>query len=306
MFAHVEHELVVAVGAKPGGDGSLDAGAEVFLRRHHILAKYLVEDFLVQFARHEAGDFLYLETEVCLHTGGSLLVNLQQGSQLSGIAVPCGVGIEYEHVVHLSIGEDGLLLVVLHVRGHHHGAFHLDAAFLRAAVLVQFGQQAFQHIVVGVGVHLVIVAVALGVHLHLHVHHFVGHVDVIVVNLVVLGYFRSKFGSQSHVEYEIEVLLRVEVNFLLRLFVGHRFAQDVHVVLVDIIVDCLGKHLVHFFQQYALAIHFLHQAGRHHTFAETRHLHLAAEVFQSLVYLLLIICFLKSDGEQCVHLVLVF
>ena len=302
-LAQVEHELVVAVGYELAGDDFLHLGAELFFAVHHAFAEHLVENLLVEVARHEAGDFLYLEAEVGLHFGSGFLVNLQQGGELGGVAVPRSVGVEHEHVVHFRVGEDGFLLIVLHVGGHHDGAFHLDAAFLGVAGFVQFGEQAFQHVLVLVGVHLVIVAVALGVHLHLVVHHLVGDVNRVVGQRVVGAHFSLELRRQGDVEQELELFHRVEVHLGLLLFVGQRFAQDVHLIVLDILIYCFGKQLVHFLCQCRLTVHFLHQAHRHHSLAESRHLGILTEVFQCFVHLLLIICFFELHSKQRAYFV---
>ena len=63
-FAYVQQELIIAVGHKLIGNHFFHFSAEFFFALNHILAEYLIENFLIQFAFHETGDFFYLETEI--------------------------------------------------------------------------------------------------------------------------------------------------------------------------------------------------------------------------------------------------
>jgi len=305
VLADIEQEFVVAVGSELYTDSLFHLGAEFFFGLHYILTEHLIEDFLVQFARHEAGNFIHLEAEVRLQFTGTFLVDFEQRSQFGSVAVPSSMGVEHEHVVHLGIGKDSLLVVVLHIRRHHNGVFHLDAILLHGAVVVEFGQQTFQHVIVCIHIYALILTVTLGVHFDLSVHHFVGHLNVIVVHLIFLRHFHLEFGCQGDVEYELKIFLRVEVNGFLVFFIGKRFSQHIHLIILYIFVDGFRKQFIHFLSQYRLAIHFLYQADGNHPLAETRHLHLTTEILQCLVYFFLVISLFKLHSKQCAYVVLV-
>ena len=207
----------------------------------HVSAQHLVEQFLVQVARNHAGDFLNLEAEVTLVAGHFFLLDFQQGGQFRLVVVKRNRRIEHQHGVGLGTVEDGFLLVVLHIGRHHDGTFHLHTLFFRIAVLIEFGQQTLQHILVLVVFHLLILAVALSVHIDLLLYHFVGHVDVIVVHCIVVGEFHIELGSQGNVEAELKVLVGCEVGVVL---FRQRCAQHVHLVVLDVGIHLFLHQLV--------------------------------------------------------------
>ena len=235
-LAQVYKELIVAISNKLVSDNFFHLSAEFFFSLYITLTKYLIEDILVQFTFYEAGNFFYLIAEVRLHFSSSLLIDLQQRSQFCRIAIPCSVRIEHQHIIHLSIGEDSLLFVILHIGRHHHSTFYLDTAFLGVSFLIKFCQQTFQQIVLGISLNLFVLSVALSIGFHLIVYHLIGYLDIIIVYLVILANLYFKLRCQSDVKQEFKFFHCIEIDSRLFFFIRQRFAQDVYLIVLNILI----------------------------------------------------------------------
>ena len=279
-LTNIQQEFIIAVSYKLVGDNLFHFGTEFFFGLDNAFAKYLIENLLVQLTCHETGNFLYLEAEVGFHFGSSFFVYLQQRREFGCIAIPCCIRIEYEYIVYLCIGKDGFLVVVLHICRHHNGTFHLNTTFFGVAFCIQFGEQTLQHIVVGIGVYLFVLTVTLRISLHLVVNHFFGYIDRIVIYFIVCSNLSFEFRSQSNVEQEFKFFHCIEVDSFLLVFIRQRLAQNIHLIILDILIYRIRKELINLFSQYRLTIHFLHQAHRNHAFTETGDLSFLTEVLQ--------------------------
>ena len=279
-FTNIQQELIIAVSSKLVSNNFFYLGTEFFFGLDNTFAKYLVENLLVQFTCHEASNFFYLEAEIGFHFGDSFFVNLQQRRKLGCITVPCGIRIEHEYVVHLCVGKDSFLVVVLHISRHHHGTFHLNTAFFGIAFCIQFGEQTFQHIVIGISVHLFVFTITLRISLYLVVNHFFGYINRIVIHFIGGSNLSFEFRRQSYVEQEFKFFHCVEVNGFLLVFIRQRLAQHIHLIILNILIYGIRKKLINLFSQYRLTIHLLHQAHRNHTFTETGDLSFLTEVLQ--------------------------
>ena len=249
------------------------------------------------------GDFFYLEAEVALHVGNGILLNLQQGSDFSLVAVKGNRRVEHQYLVGLGVGKDSLLLVILHIGRHHHGVLNLDAAFLHVVVLVELGNQTFQHVAFGVLLYALVVSATLCVHFHLTLNQLVVYVDGIVVDFIVGVKHDVELRSQGNVEYKFESLVLCKVDGGLLLFIGKGLAQHVHLVIFQIFINLFLKHFVHFLSLDGSSILLLDQAHRNHTRTETRHVCLFAEVFQGLLNSCLVVFFFQFYRKQCAYLV---
>ena len=213
------------------------------------------------------------------------------------------IRVEHQHIVYLRISKDSFLVVILHIRRHQNSTFYLNTAFFRVTFFVQLSQQAFQHIIIFVSIYFIVFAGALSIHLHLIVDHLVRYLNRIIIDFIFSAYFRFKFGCQSNIEHEIKFIHCIEVDILLFFFVRQRFAQHIHLIFFNIIVNSFLQRLIHYLCNHRLTIHLFNKTCRNHTFTESRDLCLLTEWFQLFVYFLLIIGFLKLYSKLCAYFV---
>ena len=296
-LANIDQELIIAVSNESCCDFFLNLSTEFFFCLHNTFTESLIEQFLIQFTSNKASDFFYLEAEVGFHILSNILVDFQQRTQFRLVSVKSNVRIEYQYIVYFCISEDSFLFVILHIRRHHNRTFYLNAAFFRIAFFVQLSQQTFQHIIILISIYCIVFTGALSIHLHLVVDHLVRYFNRIIIYLILSTYFCLEFRCQSNVEHEIEFIHCIEINILLLFFVRQRFAQHIHLIFFDIIVNSLLQCLIHYLGNYRLAIHLFNKTCRNHTFTESRHIYLLAERSQLFVYFLLIVGFLKLHSK---------
>ena len=223
MRAHVEQELIVAVLDELGLQHVADLLAELLLVLACSLAEDAVEQLLVHLGGLEVADFRHLVAEVAVQVLHLLLVNLQQGGNLS-IVVGIGLlGVEGDNVAGLATVEELALLLVLDIGRHDHTAVGSDAALQGVALLVQLAQVAGQRVVAAEDLTLDELAGLRGVHRHLVVDELVVHLDGIVVHLVATAQLSLELGSNSDVEHKGEGAVLLQVLRLL-LLAGQRLA----------------------------------------------------------------------------------
>ena len=163
------------------------------------------------------------------------------------MSVVSNIRIEYQYIVYFCISEDCFLIVVLHIRRHQYCTFYLNTAFFRITFFIQLSQQAFQHIVIFVSVYFIVFTSTLSIHLHLVIDHFIRYFDCIVIYFIFSTYFCFKFRCQSDIEYKFEFFHCIEVDHLLFFFVRQRFAQHVHLIFFNIVVNSFLQYFIHFF-----------------------------------------------------------
>ena len=127
-------------------------------------------------------------------------------------------------------------------------------------------------------------------------NHFVGNLNVVVVDGVLVVEGDGELGSEGDVEDESKYFLLLDVLRSL-LFAGEGFAEHVDVVLLNIVEERVLEQLVHFFCLDLRAIHFLHQASGHLTRSEARHLRLASHFLERFVYFCFVVSLLDLERE---------
>ena len=140
-----------------------------------------------------------------------------------------------------------------------------------------------------------ILAEAVGIGFHLLLYHLVGRFDRVLGQFVLAVQFGIKLRSYSDVESEGEGVLVIEVDVLGLCVVGQRFAQDLQVFLLDVLLQVLTYEFVEYISQDTLAVHLLHQAGGNHSRTETGHLRFVAHFFQLLSHFVLIVSRFDRD-----------
>ena len=110
-------------------------------------------------------------------------------------------------------------------------------------------------------------------------HSLVVNVDVIIVYGSVAVYLDAHCGSESKIKLKLEVVGLGKVAHLVA-FVNHGFTQHLEILILYIVVYSIAQHFLQFFSLGFVAIHLLHQAHRHHSLAETRHLCSLLNLFQ--------------------------
>ena len=108
--------------------------------------------------------------------------------------------------------------------------------------------------------------------------------------------------GQAQVEDEGEVLAGLPRQFgLVRRSEG--LAQDVELLVVDVLVEGLADHLVHGLDERLLAIDALDQGSGHHALAEALELRRTATVGKFFLFNLSIVCRGHLDGQLAVQIV---
>ena len=112
--------------------------------------------------------------------------------------------------------------------------------------------------------------------------------DFVIVDLVFFVQFDREFRRQSNIKLKLKVVLVLYVLRCLRL-IAHRLAQHFQFLFFNVAKQFVGKQFVYFLHLYLRTIHLIHQAERHLSRTESRHVRLLAHFFQCLIDLLCII-----------------
>ena len=133
-------------------------------------------------------------------------------------------------------------------------------------------------------------SVALGVGVNLVVHHLVVNGDGVCGQFVFAIKFGIELCGHGNIEGKCELGIVIQVHVRCEFVVGQRIAQDVELLLLDVLVEFLGDLVVQHVSQYALAVHLLDKSDGHHPFAETGYIGFLAQLAQLFGYCLLVIC----------------
>ena len=145
-----------------------------------------------------------------------------------------------------------------------------------------------------------VLAETVGVGLYLLVDHLFGRLDGVLRQFVLAVELSVELRRYGDVEEESEGVLVVEVD-LRRLLARQRIAENLDLVVLNVLLEVLSHEFVQDISEDALAVHFLHQSGRNHTRTEARHLSLVAYFFQLFSYFFLIVSRLDSEGYYCLQ-----
>ena len=145
-----------------------------------------------------------------------------------------------------------------------------------------------------------VLAETVGVGLYLLVDHLFGRLDGVLRQFVLAVELSIELRRYGDVEEESEGILVVEVDTR-RLLARQRIAEDLDLVVLNVLLEVLSHKFVQDISEDALAVHFLHQSGRNHTRTEARHLSLVAYFFQLFSYFFLIVSGLDSEGYYCLQ-----
>ena len=304
ILAHVDEELVVAVCLKLRLETLGYPGAELFLALHCVLAEHVVEHLLVHLSLLEAAYLYHLIAEIGIHRLHSLAVYLEQACHF-GVVVRISLArVEGDDVARFCVVEQLLLVFHLNIFGHHHGSVHRYSAFLCVAVGVQLTQVALQHVALlaVVRVCLLIASQLTCEHIHLLVDELVVRLDVVVSELGVAVELYLELRSHSYVEHESVRSVLLYVHRLL-LFRRKGLSEHLYLVVLYISINLLSHELVKSVHLHRCAELLFNKSHRHHTRTEAREVRFLTVVFQSLLYIVLEICFFDSDGHETVYFV---
>ncbi|EJX02968.1 hypothetical protein EVA_08924 [gut metagenome] len=300
VSANIEEELEVSFSYVLVSQTFLYLVAEFLFAVYNTFTEYLVEEVLIQSSRNEAADFVNLEREVTVVTCNLFLLDLQKRCNFCVAAFVSLARIESDDIVHLSVSEDTLLVVVLEVEWHQRSSFDNDTAFLRLVVFVQFCQDTTEDVAIFVRFNLFRVTAALSELVNLFSNLFVVDFDIVVSDLVFVVQSSCKFWSQCNVEYEYEVILVFDILWFL-LFARKGFAQHVDVVFLDVCVKLFAEQFVHFVSLSLSTIHLLYQSCRYLTWTEAWHLSLLADRLDSFLYVLFVVSLNHIHSDHCVY-----
>ena len=240
-----------------GFDGGLE-GVEVL---DVLVGEDLLEEVFVEFGLLVADGVVDDDVEV--GGGGSVLAQ-DLGGFFFG-AEHLGE-VDDELRAHFLVDELLALRLVLDLAHVEVDAVFLEAAFHFLAVL-GFADLDLEAVVFAHGLRMAGVGVALLQVFHDLVHLFVGGDDMVEVDHGV-GEVDVDFGTQGGFEVEVEVVVLLKVGRLL-LGVVERIAEEVELVVDDMLVERVGDDGVQGFHLGAGAIHLLNHAHRHHAGTES-------------------------------------
>ena len=226
-----------------------------------------------------------------------VLLNLHQARHLNvalGISL---AGIPGNDVTQFGTVKQFLLVFHLDILRHQHCVSNLNGT-------IHLAQVTLQHIALlsVIGLHLLILAGTVLIHLHLLVDKLVIHLDVIVVHLVLTAQLSLELRGYGDIELEGQRVCILQILGLLS-GIGQRLTQHLYLILADVLIQLLAQHLVHHVHLDSSTILALNHAHRGLTGTESRNVSTLTIVFQSLVYLSLVVVFLQRDGHQTIHLV---
>ena len=139
--------------------------------------------------------------------------------------------------------------------------------------------------------------------LHLCIDLVFAHFDVIVRKFVCVRKFVVELRSESDVEHEFKFALVFDVLRLL-LFRHHRFAKDVHLVLVDVVHQTFTQHAVDGVSFHLCAKAFLNNTSRHLTRTETRHLSFCRDILELFLYCILVVALFQLYSYKSTYTIL--
>ena len=140
-------------------------------------------------------------------------------------------------------------------------------------------------------------SVAVGVGVDLLLNHFVGHLYVVVRELVAGGQFAVELGCEGDVEHEREGVHVVEIDLRSLLLVGERLAQDIEFFLTDVVIQLLADHFVNHLCEHGFAVHFLDKACGYFARAEAGNVSLLTKSANLFVHLFCVVCGLHHEGD---------
>ena len=218
---------------------------------------------------------------------GSLDVNAEA---VLGIVVHLGLHVGFHLLAELFLALDGTFAE------HFVEQLLIDLGRddLRSFLLLLLSLFAFGFLLLRLLLHL---AVPVGVGLYLLLHHFVGHLYIVVRDLVAGGEFAVELGSQSDVEHKGEGVLAVEIQLRSLLLIGEGLAQDIEFFFTNVVVQLLADHFVDGLSQDGFAVHFLHQTGGHFTGSEAGNVGFLTDSANLFLYLFCVVCGLHHEGD---------
>ena len=131
----------------------------------------------------------------------------------------------------------------------------------------------------------------LAIGINLLIQQRVVHTDVVPFQVILFGQLDIRhLRSQSHVELDLKLFLRVEIDrFLVRL--GERFAHYAESVVTNILKEVLRREPIDFIGQHALAVHFTDHPHGGRALSKAGQCHLPAVQTQVLIHVLLVVLF---------------
>ena len=303
MLTNIEQELVVAILLQLWSNALSNLSTESLLVLNLTLTEHTVEELLVNLSRLEVTDLSNLEAEVSIQILNLLLLNLQQGSNLSIVIGVSLLGVESDDVASLSTVEQLLLVVGLDVSRHNHGSLGSDTTFLGVTVLVKLAHVTSQCIVTAEYLSLNELTSLRCIHLYLIVEHLIINLDGVIVNLISASQLSLELRSYGNIEHECQIISVLKVLGYLLLLVWEGLTQHLDLVLTNILIQLLAQQLVNLVNLYCCAILLLNHSHGNHTWTESRNLCFLTIIFQLLLYCILIICLLNGHSQQTIDLV---
>ena len=226
------------------------------------------------------------------------LVEFEQCGQLGFVV--CLRRIEGNHVVHLGAFEDFLLIFAHEIAGHEACRVKTDTSFENIAFGILFSEGTAQDILVGILLYFLRMSGLLRKGLHLLVDLLLGHLNIIISELIFASEFHLKLRSKCDVEFEFEVILVFDVLCLL-LFRHHRFAKHAEFLFFDELLEVFAHETIDFVHLHLRAETLIDQAGRHFSFTETGHFGFRRDIFEFLLDSVLIVCLLHLHRDEGAH-----
>ncbi len=274
-------------------DGSAE-GIEVL---DLLVGEDLLEEFLVEFGLLFAADVVDDDVIVAVGRGvvAEHLCSFFSGEDVGEVDDKLRAGFFTDETFFVGLRAD-----VLH--GEHHILF-LEAIFEFLAVF-GFTHLEFEDVVFADGLGVGDVGVAFddlidglvdgGI-----VSDDVGEIDV------DLGVIDVDIGAQGGFEEEVEGVLIVEIKWLLMVGIAERVADEVEIVLKDVVVEGLRDKAVEHLYGGLGAVHLLDHAERHHAWAESRDVGFLLELVELFLdlWFVVVLDHVDLDGDQLFSLV---
>ena len=163
-----------------------------------------------------------------------------------------------------------------------------------------FGEGTAQDVAIGVFLHFFGVTGLLCESLHLLVDLLFRNFYVVVGELIFVGEFDFKLGSEGDVELEFEIVLVLDVLCLL-LFRHHGLAEHAELLFFDELLEVFTHEAVDFVHLHLRAKTLIDQAGGYFALAETGHFGFRRDILEFLLDSVLIVGLLHLQRDEGAH-----
>ena len=205
------------------------------------------KQFFVYFCIDITFDFFDDKTIVFTGMFGFFFRYTQHSSKI-GLVRVCFHCIELHFLTCFFTLESIYSFFIFHVEYRHRSIFVFDTSFFHISVSVQFDQFPFQVFGTFDLIYSDHVTVVFTDAFDLFVDHFIVNFDGIERYFFTFAHFGIHLRRQSDIIQEFEIFI-LQVQFLLFSLVRKRFAQNLKVILLDVVIQRLSQNFIDFIYQ---------------------------------------------------------